>query len=109
MGTEWRRQQLQARKVGARTRPITHRRTLWRHLRLWRCEQRFRVPLPQDAGRTEAGPAQPRQASCQRERVIGRWTTHTPSAVPPGNHEPARESPEPLESFVLHVTVTLAG
>jgi hypothetical protein len=45
------------------TRPITHPLTRQRHLRFCRREQRFRVPLPEDAGRADAGAAQPSQRS----------------------------------------------
>jgi len=56
-------------RADARTRPITHRLTLPRHLRSCQLEQRFRLPLPEDARRADAGAAQPRQASDQRRRM----------------------------------------
>ena len=59
-----------ARVPGARTRPMTHPLSLMRHLRLHRSEQRSRIPRPEDAGRADAGPAEPRQASDQRGRLI---------------------------------------
>jgi hypothetical protein len=43
------------------TRLITHRLSLVGHLRFCPLEQRFRVPLPEDAGRADAGAAQPRE------------------------------------------------
>jgi hypothetical protein len=55
-----------------RTRPMTHPLTLARHLRSCRSEQRFRYPPPEDAGRADAGAAEPRQAPEQREREIQR-------------------------------------
>jgi hypothetical protein len=63
-------QWLRVRDCGRRNSPITHPLMLQRHLRFCRREQRFRVPLPEDAGRADAGPTEPRQASDQRERVM---------------------------------------
>ena len=45
---------------------MTRSPTLARHLRFRRGEQRFRVPLTEDAGRADAGAAQPGQVSDQR-------------------------------------------
>jgi hypothetical protein len=43
-------------------RQMTHRPTLPRHLRSCLLEQRFRLPLLEDAGRADARAAQPREA-----------------------------------------------
>jgi len=52
------------------THPTTHRLTLPRHATWSRGrEQRCRIPLHEDAGRTDAGAAQPGQASYQREHL----------------------------------------
>ena len=73
-----------ARIPGARTHPIIHPPTLIPDLRFHRSEQRFRVPHPEDAGRTDAGAAQPRKAFYQRRylrrpaRQEGKHSAHWP-------------------------------
>src|ERR671920_858781 len=86
---------------GVRTRPTTHLPMLISDLRLCRSEQRIRVSLPEDAGRTHAGPTEPGQASYQRGRMIRRST--------PGSTALTRQTTHVLQGIWRSPPVALPG